>query len=54
VSRHMKAVHQQRHATGDVTGGNFANHHHECQRYHPQCAAGVVIVGVSQKTGGRG
>ncbi|MNX80438.1 hypothetical protein D3C86_1120980 [compost metagenome] len=32
---HVKTIGQQRHGTGDVTGGNFANHHHKRQRHHP-------------------
>lgn len=49
MGRHVEAVCQQRHGTGDVTGGDFANHHHEGQRHHPQRAAGVFIVGSAKE-----
>ena len=45
MGRHMKTIGQQCHGTGDVTGGNLANHHDEGQRHYPQRAAGVFIMG---------
>lgn len=46
---HVKAISEQGHRAGQVTGGNFAKHHDEDQRHHPQGAAGAFIMGGTEE-----
>src|SRR3546814_4683450 len=39
---------EQRHRTGEVSGDDFADHHHGGERDHPQGAAGVLVMRRSQ------
>ena len=49
VGGHVQTIRQQRHGTGDITGGNFTDHHHQGQRHHPQSAPRVIVVPGTKK-----
>ncbi|MCY1402764.1 hypothetical protein D9M71_179200 [compost metagenome] len=41
---HVKAIGQQRHRAGDVSGGDLANHHHNGQCHNPKRTPGIFLV----------
>ena len=49
MRRHVQSVGQQRHRTGDPSGGDLDHHHRRGQRYHPTRSAFMLVVGVAEE-----
>jgi hypothetical protein len=48
VRRHMEAIGQERHRSGDIAGEYLADHHDSRQNHNPQSPARILIVGSPQ------